>query len=117
MLLLSGHSLTVARKVPLEALGISLSERESTANMTPADMTGITVNSWFQDDTDPGKGIVWRVKSIQQIYGTKTTQISLEHAVNTLKDRILFGEITPEMIMHHKDTVFFLSKHRIINRK
>ena len=102
MLLLSGHSLTVARKVPLEALGISLSERESTANMTPADMTGITVNSWFQDDTDPGKGIVWRVKSIQQIYGTKTTQISLEHAVNTLKDRILFGEITPEKMSGRK---------------
>ena len=102
MLLLSGHSLTVARKVPLEALGISLSERESTANMTPADMTGITVNSWFQDDTDPGKDIVWRVKSIQQIYGTKTTQISLEHAVNTLKDRILFGEITPEKMSGRK---------------
>ena len=102
MLLLSGHSLTVARKVPLEALGISLSERESTANMTPADMTGITVNSWFQDDTDPGKGIVWRVKSIQQIYGTKTTQITLEHAVNTLKDRILFGEITPEKMSGRK---------------
>ena len=102
MLLLSGHSLTVARKVPLEALGISLSERESTANMTPADMTGITVNSWFQDDTDPGKDIVWRVKSIQQIYGTKTTQITLEHAVNTLKDRILFGEITPEKMSGRK---------------
>ena len=102
MLLLSGHSLTVDRKVPLEALGISLSERESTANMTPADMTGITVNSWFQDDTEPGKGIVWRVRSIQQIYGTQTTQIQLEHAVNTLKDRILFGEITPEKMSGRK---------------
>ena len=102
MLLLSGHSLTVNRKVPLEALGINLSERESTANMTPADMTGITVNSWFQDDTEPGKGIVWRVRSIQQIYGTQTTQIQLEHAVNTLKDRILFGEITPEKMSGRK---------------
>ena len=102
MLLLSGHSLTVSRKVPLEALGINLSERESTANMTPADMTGITVNSWFQDDKEPGKGIVWRVRSIQQIYGTQTTQIQLEHAVNTLKDRILFGEITPEKMSGRK---------------
>ena len=46
MLLLSGHSLAVSRKVPLEALGLNLTERDSTANMTPAEMTGISVNSW-----------------------------------------------------------------------
>ena len=93
MLLLSGHSLTAARKVPLEAFSLQLNERESTATITPADMTGITANSWMQDDTEPGKGIVWRVRSIRQAYGNNTYTVQLEHAINTLKDKILFGEV------------------------
>ena len=36
MILLNGHSLTPARKVPVEALSLTLKERESTASMTPA---------------------------------------------------------------------------------
>ena len=98
MILLSGHSLTPARKVPLEALSLKLTERDSTAAMTPADMTGIDSNSWFQDETAPGQGIVWRVRSIQQAYATRTPTVQLEHAIGTLKDRILFGEIKPENI-------------------
>ena len=72
MILLSGHSLTPARKVPLEALSLDLKERESTANMTPADMTGINVNSWFKDDTEPGAGIVWRIRNVSTVFVTKT---------------------------------------------
>ena len=98
MILLSGHSLSPARKVPMEALSLSLKERESTATMTPADMTGIGVSSWFQDDTEPGRGIVWRVKSIGDAYTTNTPTIQLEHVINTLRDRIMFGEITAAMI-------------------
>ena len=98
MILLSGHSLTPARKVPLEGLSLKLTERESTAAMTPADMTGIDSNSWLRDDTEPGAGIVWRVRSIQQAYATRTPTVQLEHAISTLKDRILFGEIKPEDI-------------------
>ena len=98
MILLSGHSLASARKVPMEALSLSLKERESTATMTPADMTGISVSSWFQDDTDPGRGIVWRVKSISQAYATDTPTVQLEHIVNSLRDNVLFGEITAATI-------------------
>ena len=98
MILLSGHSLTPARRVPVESLSLSLKERESTATMTPADMTGITIDSWLQDDTEPGKGIVYRVKSIQQIYATDTPTVTLEHAIGILQDRILFGEVTAETI-------------------
>lgn len=98
MILLSGHSLAPARKVPMEALSLSLKERESTATMVPADMTGIGVSSWFQDDTDPGRGIVWRVKSIGEAFATNTPTIQLEHVINTLRDRIMFGEITPATI-------------------
>lgn len=94
MILLSGHSLTQARRIPLEALSLSLKERESTATMTPADMTGITTESWLQDDTDPGKGIVWRVRSIQTAYAIDTPTVQLEHVINVLRDRIIFGEVT-----------------------
>ena len=95
MILLSGHSLTQARRVPVEALSLNLKERESTAAMTPADMTGIGTESWFLDDVNPGGGIVWRVKSIEQAFATDTPTVHLEHVINTLRDRILFGEITP----------------------
>ena len=94
MILLSGHSLTPARKVPLESMQLTIKERDSTATMVPADMTGIGVNSWLKDDTNPGNGIVWRVKSIRQAYNSETTTVQLEHAIGILKDTILFGDIT-----------------------
>lgn len=95
MILLSGHSLTPARKVPLQSLSLRLSERESTASMVPLSMDGITVDSWFLSDAEPGKGIVWRVRSIQTAYATKTPTVQLEHAVCSLKDRIMFGSYEP----------------------
>ena len=98
MILLSGHSLTPARKVPMETMSLQLKERESTATMSPTDMSGIGVNSWFKDDTEPGKGIVWRIKSVATAYATKTPTVQLEHVINTLRDRILFGEIKPATI-------------------
>ena len=98
MILLSGHSLTQARRVPLEAMSLSIRERETTATITPADITWIQLKSWLKDDTDPGKGIVYRVRDIDQNYNTATYQVSLEHIINTLKDKILFGEHKTETI-------------------
>ena len=98
MILLSGHSLTPARRVPLEGMSLRLTERDASASMTPADMTGIDSNSWLRDETAPGQGIVWRVRSIQQAYATRTPTVQLEHAIATLKDRILFGVIKAEDI-------------------
>ena len=98
MILLSGNSLNPARKVPVEAMSIQLKERDSSASLTPADMTGIQVNSWLKDEGNPGNGIVWRVKSIAQAYATDTPTVSLEHAIATLKDRILFGAHGPAQI-------------------
>lgn len=98
MRLLSGHSLTPERRVPAEEMSLQLNERESTAAMTPVDMTGISINSWMQDDTEPGRGIVWRVKSISQAYGTNTPKVQLEHMISALKDVLLFGEIKPKDI-------------------
>lgn len=91
MLLLRGHSLTPERKIPLESMSLRLNERSSTASMVPVSMDGIGIDSWFLDDTDPGKGIVWRVQGIQTAYATDTPTVQLEHVVSSLKDRILFG--------------------------
>ena len=98
MILLQEHSLSKVRKIPLEDMSLQLKERDSTATITPADMTGITINSWMVDDTEPGKGIVWRVKSISESFTTRTPTVQLEHAINTLKDTIMFGEHKPKDI-------------------
>ena len=96
MILLSGHSLTPVSKIPIESMSLRLRERDSTAEITMAggNLHGIAVNSWMQDDD----GTVWRVRSIQHEYADSTIKIQLEHAVLTLKDPILFGEITPATI-------------------
>ena len=103
MILLDGHSLTPKRKVPAEAMSLQLRERDSTASITPADMSGIGTESWFQDDTKPGKGIVWRVKSLQTAYATNTPTVQLEHIINTLRDRIMFGQHKAAQITGNKD--------------
>ena len=98
MILLEGQSLNRARKIPLEALNIQLKERDSTATMTPVDMTGIGVNSWVQSEDGPGAGSVWRVRSIRSDILTDTPQVQLEHMIGSLRDNIIFGEITPKVI-------------------
>lgn len=102
MILLDGHSLKQARKIPLHQMSLSLKERDSTATIVPADMTGIGINSWMKDDTEPGKGIVWRVRSIGETYTSDSATVQLEHAIMTLRDLLLFGEVTPAKITGKK---------------
>ena len=98
MILLSGHSLTALKKIDLEKQSLTLRERDSTSMIQPVDMSDIGINSWFKDESNPGAGIVWRVKNIQQMYDQKANQVQLEHIINTLKDRVMFGEVTPATI-------------------
>ena len=98
MILLQKNSIAPLKKIPLESMPLQMKERDSTATITPADMDGITINSWMLDDTEPGKGIVWRVKSIGEAYATRTPTVQLEHVINTLRDRIMFGEHKPKDI-------------------
>lgn len=103
MILLEGHSLTQSSIIGDERLQINLTERDSSARWTPADMTGIGINSWLKGQKGPGEGIVWRVQSIGQNYGEQTPTVQLEHVIKTLQDRILFGEITPATITQDEE--------------
>lgn len=97
--LLSGHSLTVADRFKPEKMQLSLAERTGTAVITAGpDAPAIAVGDWLKDETNPGAGIVWRVKSVDTDYATNTRTINCEHLINCLKDRIMFGEITPKNI-------------------
>ena len=97
MILLQGHSLTVRDRFNPERMQLSLSERQSTATLTLGpEAPVLQVDDWLKDDTEPGKGIVWRVKTVDTQFNTETRTVTLEHAINTLRDRIMFGEITPK---------------------
>ena len=66
-------------------------------------MTGIGIGDWMLDDDGPGSGAVWRIKSITQNYATQTPRVQLEHIINLLRDRVLFGEVTPATITGKKN--------------
>ena len=93
MRLLEGHSLTTRALIEPESMGLTLTERDSSA--TPAfgpDAPALQVNDWMQDLEEPGAGIVWRVKTIDRQYDTDTVSCSLEHLIQSLGDRVL-GEV------------------------
>ena len=93
MRLLEGHSLTARALIEPESMGLTLTERDSSA--TPAfgpDAPALQVNDWMQDLEEPGAGIVWRVKAIDRQYDTGTVSCSLEHLIQSLGDRVL-GEV------------------------
>ena len=93
---LSGQSLTVQDWFRPETMPLNLEERRSSATMTLGpEMPEITVGDWLQDDEEPGSGIVWRVKTAEEQFGTKTRTVQLEHIVNTLRDDVMFGEVKP----------------------
>ena len=96
MKLLTAHSLTVRDAFQPESMALNLTERQSTATVTVGPgAPEISVGDWIQDDTEPGKGIVWRVKTVDTQYETGTRTIQLEHLIMALKDMLMFGEVKP----------------------
>lgn len=99
MILLSGHTLGVANRFRAESMQLTLDERSSSCTFTVGpEAPGIGMNNWLKIESGPGSGIVWRVKSVTQDYVTNTRTITMEHTIQILRDYILFGEHTPEMI-------------------
>lgn len=96
IILMNGHSLSAKDRFQAEKLGVQLSERQSTATLTISDAVPvISVDDWIQWEDGPGAGIVWRVKTVDEQFDRKTRTITLEHTINTLKDRVMFGDTTP----------------------
>ena len=99
MILLNGHSLTPKERFQPEGMGLQLSERQSTATLTLSPSAPVLgVDNWVMAESGPGAGIVWRVKTVDEQVDRQTRTITLEHCINTLRDRIMFGEITTKMI-------------------
>lgn len=104
MILLTGHTLTPKLVFTPESMNLSLvTNGISTATMTLGpEGPDVGIAAWFLDNTNPGRGIVWRVKGIDTDIHTQTRTIQLEHIVATLKDRLIFGEVTTEKISGRK---------------
>lgn len=80
-------------------MGLNLEERKSTASITASlDEPDVEVGTWLQDETEPGEGIVWRVKTVDAQYNTRTRTIQAEHVINTLRDELMFGTVKPKDI-------------------
>lgn len=95
----SGHELEAVSWFIPETMSLNLEERKSTATFTIGPQApSIAVGGWLMDDTEPGAGIVWRVKTVEKLFNTDTRTVQLEHIVNTLKDEVMFGEIGPKQI-------------------
>ena len=101
--LLQKNSLTVRDTFTAEKFALNMSERQSTATITIGpEAPTLTVGDWLQDMDNPGWGIVWRVKSIDTDYATNTRTVNCEHMIQSLKDMIMFGEVTPATITGNK---------------
>ena len=95
--LLNGHSLTKKERFVPESQPLNLAERASTTTLTVGpNAPEIGVGDWLQDETEPGSGIVWRVKSVDTQQETETRTIQLEHLINSLRDQLMFGEVKPQ---------------------
>ena len=94
-----GHSLTARERFQAERIALNLGERDSTATLTLSDAAPtLSVDEWISWESGPGAGIVWRVKTIDDQVEKKTRTVTVEHTIQTLRDRVLFGEITPKII-------------------
>ena len=99
MILLNGHSLTAKNRFMPEKLALQISERQSTATMIIGpEAPGMNVGDWLQCEEGPAKGVVWRVKTIDQQYDKDTRTVTLEHIIQALNDMVLFGDHGPKEI-------------------
>ena len=104
MILLNGHTLTPKMIFTPESEPMSLVENGvSTASMALGpDAPEVKIDDWMLDTEEPGAGIVWRVKGLETAFESQTRTVQLEHVIATLKDELLFGEITTRALAGSK---------------
>lgn len=92
---LKANSLETEALFRAEAMSLNMGERDTSATLTLGpDATKITPGDWIQDLENPGKGIVYRARSIDRQLNTATRTVTLEHAIKTLADIVIPGEVT-----------------------
>ncbi len=95
MIKLRGHTLSPGEHITPEINALTLTERASLTKITLGpEQPELNVDDWVQEKTEPGAGIVWRVKAVETTFNTRTRIVTLEHAINTLRDVSMFGEVT-----------------------
>lgn len=103
---LNGHSLQEAGRFSPESMPLTLCERQSQASIAIGpEVPEIIVGDWLQDMDEPGEGIVWRVKTVEKQPLLESRTLQLEHLINTLKDELMFGEVTPKTITGNNSAV------------
>ena len=96
---LQPHSLTVIGTIIPETMSLTLGEKDTEATLTLGpEAPAVSVGEWYRDESNPGKGIVYRVKSIDQDYGKETRTVKLEHIIKVLKDCLIFDDLEPNDI-------------------
>ena len=104
--ILNGHNLQEAGRFSPETMPLTLCERQSQATVTIGpEVPEIAVGAWLQDMEEPGEGIVWRVKTVEKQPLLESRTLQMEHLINTLKDEIMFGEVTPKTITGNNSAV------------
>lgn len=95
MILLQAHSLTNTGWFSIGNAPMTLGEKDSTLSFEIGRETPeLSPGQWLMDDEEPGRGIVWRVRSIVDNYGAGFRTVTCEHIIQALKDTSLFGEVT-----------------------
>lgn len=96
MILLTAHSLTPRGRFEVETCGLTLEERNSQIQFTmPVGETDISTGDWIMDDIDPGAGLVYRIRTVETNYQTRTVSCTAEHIIKVLGDTAIFGEVKP----------------------
>ena len=113
LILISQKDYKPVREIYPETMSVQLKERDSSASFTAGDIENVTIKSWLRDDTNPGKNIVWRVKSISQAFMTDTWTVQLEHVIGLLRDRIVWGKVTPATITGTKNATTCTAKQAV----
>lgn len=113
-LTLKGHSLTPGERIQSRSTKLDLMERSATASPEITGDSPPAVGEWIKRLSGPGKGIIWRVKTVEDSRFTSAGYtLQLEHIIATLKDRILPGETTPATITGNKNAASCTARQAI----
>ena len=97
MILLQAHSLNRTGAFEAETCGLNMAEKDGQIQFTVGpEAPEMETGQWIMDDEEPGAGIIYRIRTIENNYSTETRTVTAEHIIKILKDTAIFGEVKPE---------------------